>query len=144
MGFHLVFNRLKIKKILQTDWSNTFSPTTWDPVFVDVRFFAESQRPLWWIIQHPKNHTLMNLLSFFFFFFRIHISDLFQIIFGWTWLNQQPFPEILAICYFRALWASQACLTTIKKNLMIKLQLLWISYHMQKANFLPQIFLEII
>ena len=45
-----------------------------------------------------------------------------------AWLNQQPFPEILSIFYFNALWACQACLTTPNKKFMIKLQLPWISY----------------
>ena len=77
------------------------------------------------------------------FFFKIHIAELFQSSFGQALLNQQPFPEILAICYLRALWAGQACLTTPKKNFMIKLQFPWISYYMQKANFLPQIVFDI-
>ena len=72
-------------------------------------------------------------------FFKIHIADLFLGTFGQAWLNQQSFQEILAICYFRGLWECQTCLTTPKKNFMIKLQLPWISYYMQKANFLPQI-----
>ena len=78
------------------------------------------------------------------FLFKIFIADLFQNTFGQAWLNQQPFPEILAICDFRALWAYQACLTTHKKNFIIKLQLPWISYYMQEGSFLPQIVFEIL
>ena len=78
------------------------------------------------------------------FFFKIHIADLFWSTFGQAWLNQQLFPEILAICYFRVLWACQTYLTTPKKNFMIKLQYPWISYYMQKANSLPQIVFEIL
>ena len=79
-------------------------------------------------------HHLIDPINFF---FKIHIADLFQSTFGQHWLNQQPFPDILAICYFRGLRACQSCLTTPNKNVMIKLQLLWTSYYMQKANFLP-------
>ena len=77
------------------------------------------------------------------FSFKINIADLFQSTFGQAWLDQQLLPAILAICYFRALWACQACLTTPNKNFMIKLQLLWVSFYIQKANFLPQILFEI-
>ena len=78
------------------------------------------------------------------FFFEIHIADSFQSTFGQAGLNQQPFPDILTIFYFRALWACQACLPTPKKNFIIKLQLPWISYYMQKSNFLPKIVFEIL
>ena len=87
-----------------------------------------------------EKHTLMDN----FFFFKIHIADLFQRTLGKACLKQQSFPEILLICYFRALWAWQVCLTTSKKNFMIKLLLRWISYYMQKAKFLPQIVFEIL
>ena len=73
------------------------------------------------------------------FSFKIHIADLFQSTFGQAWLDQQLLPAILAICYFRALWTCQAP----NKNFMIKLQLLWVSFYIQKANFLPQILFEI-
>ena len=59
-------------------------------------------------------------------------------------LNQQSFPVILAICYFGALWACQACLTSPKKKFKIELQLPWISYYMQKVNLLPEIVFEIL
>ena len=78
------------------------------------------------------------------FFFKIHIADSFHSSFGQAWLNQQPFPEIMVIWYFRVLWACQACLTTTNKNFMIKLQFPWISYYMQKENFLPQLSFEIL
>ena len=77
-------------------------------------------------------HHLIDPINFF---FKIHIADLFQRTFGQVRLNQQPFPEILTICYFRALWRWQTCPTTPKKNFMIKLQLPWISYSMQKQTF---------
>ena len=77
-------------------------------------------------------------------FFKIHIADLFLSTFGQAGLNQQPFQEILAICYFRGLWTCQTCLTPPKKNFMIKLQLPWKSYYIQKTNFLPQIVFEIL
>ena len=63
MGFQIVFNILKIKKTLQTDWPNTIWPTTWERGFKE-NFLAESQRQLRCIIQHPKKHTLMD--HFFF------------------------------------------------------------------------------
>ena len=78
------------------------------------------------------------------FFFKIHIVDLFYSTFGQILLKQQPLPEILAICYFRALWVCQTCLATPKKNFMIKFQLPWISYYMQKANFRLQTVFEIL
>ena len=59
-------------------------------------------------------------------------------------LNQQSFRVILAICYFGALWACHACLTSPKKKFMIKLQLPWISYYMQKVNLLPEIVFQIL
>ena len=46
MDFQRVLNILKIKKILQTDWPNTFLPTTWELDFADIMFLAESQRQL--------------------------------------------------------------------------------------------------
>ena len=114
--------------------------------------FADNLRKRFWrnvfgritkatMVHHltPKKHTLPDQFSF-----KIHTADLFSSTFGQAWLNKQPFPEILAICYFRALWACQAYLTTPKKNFMIKLQLPWISYCMQKANYLPQIVFEIL
>ena len=77
------------------------------------------------------------------FFFKIHIADSFHSTFGQAWLNQQPFPEILVIWHFRVLSACQACLTTPNKNFTIKLQFPWISYYMQKENFIPQLIFEI-
>ena len=50
-------------------------------------------------------HHLIDPINFF--FFKIHNADLFQSTFAQVWLNQQPFPEILIICYFRALWWCQ-------------------------------------
>ena len=46
MGFQIVFNILEIYKILQTDWPNTFSPTTLESGFADIRFLAERQSQL--------------------------------------------------------------------------------------------------
>ena len=45
MGFQIVFNISKIKKTLQTDWPNTFLPTTWERGFEEM-FLAESQKQL--------------------------------------------------------------------------------------------------
>ena len=45
MGFQIVFNISKIKKTLQTDWPNTFLPTTWEAGFEEM-FLVESQRQL--------------------------------------------------------------------------------------------------
>ena len=48
-GFSNSF-QLKMKKItMQTDWPNTFLPTTWERSFEEM-FFVESQRQLWCII----------------------------------------------------------------------------------------------
>ena len=135
MCFQIVFKILKINKTLQTDWPNTFLPATWERNFQEI-FLAESQRQLPCIIL--KAHIDGSS------FFKIHNADLFYSTFGQAWLNRQPFSEILTICYFRALWAGQSCLTTPKKKFMIKLQLPWIHYYMQKANFLPQIVLGIL
>ena len=77
MVFQIVFNILKIKKTLQTDWPNTIWPTTSERGFKE-NFLAESQRQLRCIIQHPKKHTLMD----HFFFFKIHNADLFYSTFG--------------------------------------------------------------
>ena len=49
MGFQIVSNILKIKKTLQTDWPNTFLPTTSERGFEEM-FLAESQRQLWCIV----------------------------------------------------------------------------------------------
>ena len=49
-GFQVDFNILKIKKTRQTEWPNTFWPTTWEPGFAEIRFLAESQKQLWRII----------------------------------------------------------------------------------------------
>ena len=49
MGFQIVFNTLKIKKTLQTDWPNTFLSTTCERGFEEM-FLVESQKQLWCII----------------------------------------------------------------------------------------------
>ena len=134
MDFQIVFNILKIKKILQTDWPNTCLPTTWELDFADIMFLAESQRQLWWwsFNTQKSTHWWIKVL------YKTHIADLLRSTFGQAWLNQQFFSEILAICYFRALYACQTCLITSKKNFSVKLKLPWISFYMQKANLLPQ------
>ena len=82
-----------------------------------------------------KKHTLMD-------------QFLFQNSYCWFILEKfwASFTKSinLTICYFRALWTCQACLTTPKKIFIIKSQLSWTSYYMQKANFLPQIVFEIL
>ena len=40
------FKRIKNQKILETDWPNTISPTTWQSDFAGIKFSAESQRQL--------------------------------------------------------------------------------------------------
>ena len=44
MGSQIIFNILKNQKILQTNWLNATSPTTWESDFADIKFSAESQR----------------------------------------------------------------------------------------------------
>ena len=139
MGFQIVFNILNVKTTLQTDWPNTFSTTTWQKRFWRNVFGRITKVTMVHYLTPPKKHILMDQIFF------QNPYCWFIIEQFWTSLtNQQSFPEILVICYFRALWACQACLTTPKKNFMIKLQLRWISYYMQKENFLPQIVFEIL
>ena len=128
MGFQIAFNILKIRKILKTDWPNIFFPTT-------TRITKAT------MMHHltPKKVHIDGSI-----FFQNPYCWFILDTFGQAWLNQQLFPEILAISYFRALWTLQACLTTPKNNFMIKLQLPWISYYMQKVNFLSQITFKIL
>ena len=120
MGFQIVFNISKIKKPCK--------------LIGQVHFCLQLEKEvLKKCFRQITKTTMVHHLTLK----KAHIdgSISFQNIF---------FPEILAICYFRALWACQTCLTIPKKNFMIKLQLPWISYYMQKANFLPQIVFEIL
>ena len=62
-GFSNSF-QLKMKKItMQTDWPNTFLPTTWERSFEEM-FFVESQRQLWCIISHPKKAHIDGSMFF--------------------------------------------------------------------------------
>ena len=129
MGFQIVFNILKTKK----------KPTNW---LANYTFACKLRKRFWrhffgritkaTMVHHltpKKAHWWINFFSKFILliYFRALLA----------------FPVILAICYFRVLWACHRCLTTPKANFIIVLQLLWISYYMQKANFLPQIVFEI-
>ena len=87
MDFQIVLNILKIKKILQTDWPNTFLPTTWELDFADIMFLAESQRQLWWRSFNTQKSTHWWIK----FFYKTHIADLLQSTFGQAWLKQQFF-----------------------------------------------------
>ena len=116
------FQHIRNSKSLQTDWPNTFSPTTREPGFSDKRILAEFQRLLSCIIYPPsllpkkkkkKRHTLMDQI-----FFKIHIAYLLQSFLGQPSQTQRTHPEILAI-YFRALWTCQACLTTPTKTVLL-------------------------
>ena len=133
MGFQIVFNISKIKKTLQTDWPNTFLP------IISERGFEE----IFW--QNRKGNygasfnTQKSTRQWIHFFFSKSILLIY-----FRALNQQSFRVILAICYFGALWACHACLTSPKKKFMIKLQLPWISYCMQKVNLLPEIVFQIL
>ena len=45
-GFLKVFEHIKNETVLETDWPKTFSVTTWEPRFAEIRFLTELQRPL--------------------------------------------------------------------------------------------------
>ena len=97
MGFQIVFNISKIKKNL-ANWFSKYIFTN------NLRTRTCIHKLFGRITKATMVHHLIDPVNFL---IKIHIADLFQSTFAQVWLNQQAFPEILIICYFRALWRYQ-------------------------------------
>ena len=126
MDFQIVFNISKVKKTCKLIGQIHF----WVQLEKEVlKFFWQNHKSNYGVSFNTQKgtHWWINFFS----------KSILLIYFRALFEKLDSFPEIQAICYFRAL-------TTPKKNFILKLQLPWISYYMQKTNFLPQIVFEIL
>ena len=126
------FQHIRNSKSLQTDWPNTFSPTTREPGFSDKRVLAEFQRQLSCIIYPPsplpkkkkkkKKKAHIDGLDFFQNPYCLFTSEFFRS----TFTNPANLSRDIGNL-FQSTMDMPGMLDHTNKNCIIKLYLPWMS-----------------
>ena len=133
MGFQIVFDILKIKNAQCIFAYNLRTK------FCRHKVFGRIIKPT--MVHHltaKKTHIDGPI------FFKIHISDLFQSTFGQAWLDLTTLSRDIGDLLFQSTMGMQGMPYHTQEKLRDQTVASWMSYYIQKSNFLPKTVFEIL